>query len=84
MDPFTIVTGGAGLLSTSITVCHGLINYCRSYRSREEDPSGLQHNSERLKNPITASRNSISDRAFHGSGLQECHRRMHNLLQQVP
>lgn len=52
MDPFTVVTGSAGLLSTSITVCHGLISYCRSYRSREEDLSGLRHNAEQLKTEL--------------------------------
>lgn len=52
MDPFTVVTGSAGLLSTGITVCHGLISYCRSYRSREEDLSGLQHNAEQLKTQL--------------------------------
>lgn len=52
MDPFTLATGSAGLLSTGITISHGLISYCRSYRSREENLSGLQHNAERLKTQL--------------------------------
>lgn len=49
MDPFSIVTGAAGLFSTGVTICNGLISYCRSYRSREDDLSSLQGNAERLR-----------------------------------
>lgn len=49
MDPFSIVTGAGGLFSLGITICNGLISYCRSYRSRENDVTCLQVNAERLR-----------------------------------
>lgn len=49
MDPFSIATGAAGLFSTGVTICNGLITYCRNYRSREDDLSSLQGNAERLR-----------------------------------
>jgi hypothetical protein len=49
MDPFSITTGAAGLFSLGITICNGLIRYCASYRSREDDIALLQGNAERLR-----------------------------------
>ncbi|POS81510.1 hypothetical protein DHEL01_v200083 [Diaporthe helianthi] len=49
MDPLSIASGAAGLFSTGVTICNGLITYCRNYRSREDDLSSLQGNAERLK-----------------------------------
>lgn len=76
MDPFTVVTGSAGLLSTGITVCHGLISYCRSYRSRKEDLSGLRHNAEQLKTELQLLENryrlaSFMERDFRDA-VNEC------------
>ncbi|KAJ0107794.1 hypothetical protein J7T55_000056 [Diaporthe amygdali] len=64
MDPFSIVTGAGGLVSLGITVCNGLISYCGSYRSREDDITSLQGNAERLRKHL-----EVLDRQHLGVGL---------------
>ncbi|KAH8760358.1 hypothetical protein F5883DRAFT_426020 [Diaporthe sp. PMI_573] len=64
MDPLSIASGAAGLFSTGVTICNGLISYCRSYRSREDDLSSLQGNAERLRGYLKV----LEDRE-HGVGL---------------
>lgn len=64
MDPFSIATGAAGLFSTGVTICNGLITYCRDYRSREDDLNSLQGNAERLRGYLKV----LEDRQ-HGVGL---------------
>lgn len=49
MDPFSIATGSAGLVSLGITICDGLLTYCRTYKSRENDLSILADNAARLQ-----------------------------------
>lgn len=49
MDPFSITTGAAGFVSLGITVCEGLITYCRAYKSRDDDILLLNQHSERLQ-----------------------------------
>lgn len=65
MDPFSIATGAAGLFSTGVTICNGLITYCRNYRSREDDLSSLQGNAERLRGHLKV----IEGQQQHGVGL---------------
>lgn len=64
MDPFSIVTGAGGLFSTGVTICNGLITYCRNYRSREDDLSSLQGNAERLRGHL-----KVLEGQQHGVGL---------------
>ncbi|KAG8162878.1 hypothetical protein KVR01_007356 [Diaporthe batatas] len=49
MDPLSIGSGAAGFFGLGITICNGLIRYCSSYRSREDDIALLQANAERLR-----------------------------------
>ncbi|KPM38457.1 hypothetical protein AK830_g8078 [Neonectria ditissima] len=49
MDPFTAVTGAAGLVSLGITICDGLLTYCRNYRARSDDLLVLSQHAERLR-----------------------------------
>lgn len=49
MDPFTAVTGAAGLASLGITICDGLMTYCRNYRARSDDVDALNQRAERLR-----------------------------------
>ncbi|KAI3398513.1 hypothetical protein diail_9037 [Diaporthe ilicicola] len=49
MDPLSLASGAGGLVSLGITICNGLISYCGSYRSREDDVATLQANAERLR-----------------------------------
>lgn len=49
MDPFSVATGSAGLVSLGITICDGLLTYCRTYKSRENDLSSLADHAERLQ-----------------------------------
>ncbi|KAH7023812.1 hypothetical protein EDB80DRAFT_770562 [Ilyonectria destructans] len=49
MDPFTAVTGAAGLVSLGITICDGLLTYCRNYRARSNDLLVLGQHAERLR-----------------------------------
>ena len=64
MDPFSIATGAAGLFSTGVTICNGLITYCRDFRSREDDLSSLQGNAERLKGHLV-----VLESQKHDAGL---------------
>lgn len=49
MDPFTAVTGAAGLVSLGITICDGLLTYCHNYRARSNDLLVLGQHAERLR-----------------------------------
>lgn len=49
MDPFSIATGSAGLVSLGITICDGLLTYCRTYKSRENDLSVLDDHAGKLQ-----------------------------------
>ncbi|KAH8684015.1 hypothetical protein BGZ61DRAFT_357289 [Ilyonectria robusta] len=49
MDAFSITTGAAGLASLGITLCDGLISYCRSYQSRGDDLLQLSQEAESLQ-----------------------------------
>lgn len=49
MDPFSAVTGSAGLVSLGITICDGLLTYCRTYKSRENDLQVLDDHAGRLQ-----------------------------------
>ena len=49
MDPFTVVTGAAGLASLGITICNGILTYCQNYRSRGDDLMMLNQHAARLK-----------------------------------
>lgn len=64
MDPFSIATGAAGLFSTGVTICNGLITYCQNYRSREDDLSSLRGNAERLRGHL-----KVLDGQQHGVGI---------------
>lgn len=64
MDPLSIGSGAAGFVSLGITICNGLISYCGSYRSRENDIASLQANAERLRRHL-----GILEGQQHGLGL---------------
>ncbi|KAL1883235.1 hypothetical protein Daus18300_000293 [Diaporthe australafricana] len=64
MDPLSLASGAGGLVSLGITICNGLISYCRSYRSREDDISILQGNAERLRRQL-----EVLEGPQHGVGL---------------
>ncbi|KAH6987109.1 hypothetical protein EDB80DRAFT_782491 [Ilyonectria destructans] len=49
MDAFSIATGAAGLASLGITLCDGVISYCRSYQSRGNDLLQLSQEAESLQ-----------------------------------
>lgn len=49
MDPFSVATGSAGLVSLGITICDGLFTYCRTYKSRESDLKVLGDHSRKLQ-----------------------------------
>ncbi|KAF7553586.1 hypothetical protein G7Z17_g3485 [Cylindrodendrum hubeiense] len=49
MDPLTAMTGAAGLASLGITICDGLLTYCRNYRARNDDLLLLGQQAERLR-----------------------------------
>ncbi|KAJ0167662.1 hypothetical protein CTA2_1277 [Colletotrichum tanaceti] len=49
MDPFSVSSGVAGLMSLGITVCKGLNIYCHDYRSRDVDILLLGRHAERLE-----------------------------------
>lgn len=64
MDPLSIVSGAGGLFSLGITICNGLISYCRSYRSREDEVASLQGNAERLRTHL-----EVLEGQQHGVGF---------------
>ena len=49
MDPLSVAAGVAGFVSLGITVCDGLMAYCRDYRSRDKDILLLGQHAERLQ-----------------------------------
>ncbi|KAI0834656.1 hypothetical protein F5Y06DRAFT_278556 [Hypoxylon sp. FL0890] len=53
MDPFSAATGAAGLISLGLTVSNGLIQYCRDYRSQDDDLSQLAQHARDLQSILT-------------------------------
>ncbi|OTA90254.1 hypothetical protein M434DRAFT_33774 [Hypoxylon sp. CO27-5] len=53
MDPFSIASGVAGLISLGLTVSDGLIQYCKDYRSQDQDLSQLAQHAQELKSVLT-------------------------------
>lgn len=49
MDPFSVATGSTGLASLGISICDGLLTYCHTYQSRENDLNVLDGHTKRLK-----------------------------------
>ncbi|KAI1776458.1 hypothetical protein F4818DRAFT_440825 [Hypoxylon cercidicola] len=48
MDPFSVATGAAGLISLGLTVSGGLIQYCKDYRSQDADLTQLSQHAQEL------------------------------------
>lgn len=76
MDPFSVATGTAGLVSLGITICDGLLAYCRTYKSRENDLNVLDEHTERLQMFLQViekrlQSGPIGDASFH-STVMEC------------
>lgn len=70
MDPLSIATGSAGLVSLGITICDGLLTYCRSYKSRDDDLNALGDNSGRLQDYLRViekrlQSGHVADASFH-------------------
>ncbi|XXG99883.1 Ornithine decarboxylase [Hypoxylon texense] len=53
MDPFSVATGAAGLVSLGLTVSGGLIQYCRDYQSRDADLAQLSQRAQELESFLT-------------------------------
>ncbi|KAK7413808.1 hypothetical protein QQX98_007301 [Neonectria punicea] len=49
MDPFTAVTGAAGIVSLGITICDGILTYCQNYRKRSDDLIILSQHAKQLR-----------------------------------
>ncbi|KAI1384548.1 uncharacterized protein F4822DRAFT_366603 [Hypoxylon trugodes] len=49
MDPFSVTASAAGLVSLGITVSDGLVQYCRTYQSREAELAQLTQHAEHLR-----------------------------------
>ncbi|KAI2469988.1 hypothetical protein F4781DRAFT_392493 [Annulohypoxylon bovei var. microspora] len=49
MDPLSITSSAAGLISLGLTVSGGLIQYCKKYRSKDADLAQLTHHAQQLK-----------------------------------
>ncbi|UQC84390.1 uncharacterized protein CLUP02_09887 [Colletotrichum lupini] len=48
MDPLSISSGVAGLVSLGLTVCKGINTFCQDYRSRDFDLINLTEHAQRL------------------------------------
>ncbi|KAK1526040.1 uncharacterized protein CCOS01_08458 [Colletotrichum costaricense] len=48
MDPLSVSSGVAGLISLGLTVCKGLSAFCQDYRSRDIDIINLKNHAQRL------------------------------------
>lgn len=75
MDPLSIATGSAGLVSLGITICDGLLTYCRSYKSRDDDLNALGDNSGRLQDYLRVIEKRLQsghapDASFHTTVLE--------------
>lgn len=75
MDPLSLATGSAGLVSLGITICDGLLTYCRSYKSRDDDLNALGDNSGRLQNYLRViekrlQSGPVADASFHATVLE--------------
>lgn len=76
MDPFSIATGSAGLVSLGITICDGLLTYCRTYKSRENDLNVLGDHAGRLQMFLQAiekrlQNGPVADASFRAT-VMEC------------
>lgn len=49
MDPLSIATGSAGLISLGLTACNGLITYYQDYQSRDGDLDLIEQHAESLR-----------------------------------
>ncbi|OTB15090.1 hypothetical protein K445DRAFT_12372 [Daldinia sp. EC12] len=58
MDPLSISAGVAGFISLGLTATGGIIQYCKSYRSRDADLTQLMHHAKELESFLS----SIQDR----------------------
>lgn len=63
MDPLSITAGAAGFICLGVTVCDGLVAYCRAYKSRDDDILLLNQHSERLQQFLCM----VQDRMQSGS-----------------
>lgn len=87
MDPLSLATGSAGLVSLGITICDGLLTYCRSYKSRDNNLSALGDNSGRLQNYLRVIEERlqsahVADASFHTIVLEclsACKRCVHDV-----
>ncbi|KAI0846645.1 hypothetical protein F5Y00DRAFT_271922 [Daldinia vernicosa] len=53
MDPFSIATGVAGLISLGLAVSGGLIQYCRDYKSQDTDLVKLTQHAQDLESLLS-------------------------------
>lgn len=49
MDPFSLTTGVAGFVSLGLTLCDGIVTYCRDYHSQSRDIEALSQHADQLQ-----------------------------------
>lgn len=67
MDPFSLTTGIAGFVSLGLTICDGIITYCRNYQSRIRDVESLSQHAEQLRTFL----HLFGDRATRNSPVED-------------
>ncbi|KAI1652828.1 hypothetical protein F4813DRAFT_394276 [Daldinia decipiens] len=76
MDPFSIATGVAGLVSLGLTVSGGLIQYCKDYKSQDTDLVKLTQHAQELESLLSLIENrttgSQSPNGDITTSLQKC------------
>ena len=70
MEPLSISSGAAGLISLGITVCHGLLDYYRSWRDAEDRVTHMYASIEALTETFRLLESAISSQLSRHNGMQ--------------
>ena len=65
MDHLSIAAGTAGLLSTGITICNGLLDYYGSWKDAEEDVRRMYSSTEALTRSLILLQLAIQHKTFY-------------------
>ncbi|KXH38923.1 hypothetical protein CSIM01_06060 [Colletotrichum simmondsii] len=85
MDPLSISSGVAGLVSLGLTVCKGLHIFCQDYRTRDVDIRHLKEHSKRLDSFLQLIQSRLKEGQLDSTlsvALQDCFRASQQYIQE--
>ncbi len=59
-DPFSLIASAGGVVSLGITVCQGLIDYCRAFAGQDRDVRVLVQDLQNLEKSLTSLQNRLT------------------------